>query len=219
MGIPPTQPDKDLKLSLGSRPKTTGMGPSQSRSAPSVGANTSPVDNMEHTALFLTVDALKLYWEAMAHSDANGWVEAITEEYNNLKQKNVFVEVGTPQDKHVHEGHLVFSEKIGPDGEVVKKKVRLVAKGYTEIWGEDYWNTYSPKLGCDSLLSLLAYAPAHDLGIHQMVAVAAYLNSDLTEEIYISPPKGVPICSGKVWQLRKALYSLKQAGLEWYRTL
>src|SRR5258708_38586520 len=89
------------------------MGPSQSRSAPSVGANTSPVDNMEHTALFLTVDTPHLYWEAMAHSDANGWVEAIMEEYNNLQQKNVFIEVGILQDKHVHEGCLVFSEKIG----------------------------------------------------------------------------------------------------------
>ncbi len=113
----------------------------------------------------------------------------------------------------------MFSEKIGLDGEVVKKKVRLVAKGYTEIWGEDYWNTYSPTLGCDSLLSLLAYAAAQDLKIHQMDAIAAYLNSDLTEEIYISPPKGIPICSGKVWQLKKALYGLKQVGLEWYHTL
>jgi len=174
------------------------MGPSQSRSPPSVGANTSPVDNMEHTALFLTADALHSYQEAMAHSDADGWVKAIMEEYHNLKQKNVFVEVGTPQDKHVHEGHLVFSEKIGSDGEVVKKKVRLVTKGYMEIWGE-YWNTYSPMLGHDSLLSLLAYTATQDLEIHQMDAVATYLNSDLTEEIYIRPPKGVLICSGKVW--------------------
>ena len=113
----------------------------------------------------------------------------------------------------------MFSEKIRSDGEVVKKKVRLVVKGYTEIWGEDYWNTYSPTLGHNSLLSLLAYAAAQDLEIHQMDAIAAYLNSDLTEEIYISPPKGIPICSGKVWQLKKALYGLKQVGLEWYHTL
>jgi len=133
--------------------------------------------------------------------------------------KRRFIEVEVPPDKCIHEGCLVFSEKIGLDGEVVKKKVRLVAKGYTEIWGEDYWNTYSPTLGRDSLLSLLAYAAVQDLEIHQMDAVATYLNSDLTEEIYISLPKGVLIHSGKVWRLKKALYGLKQAGLEWYRTL
>ena len=35
-GIPPTQPNKDPRLSLGSRPKTTGMGSSQPNNAPSV---------------------------------------------------------------------------------------------------------------------------------------------------------------------------------------
>jgi len=50
-----------------------------------VGTNNSPVDNTEHTGLFLTVDAPCLYWEAMAWSDANGWVKAIMEEYNNLQ--------------------------------------------------------------------------------------------------------------------------------------
>src|SRR5258708_13342196 len=47
-GIPPTQPDEDPKLSLGSRPKTTGTGPSQSSTAPSVVPNTSPFDNTAH---------------------------------------------------------------------------------------------------------------------------------------------------------------------------
>src|SRR5258708_9977315 len=218
-GIPPPQPDKDLKLSLGSRPKTTETGPIPSQGAPSVGTNNSPVDNTDHMALFLTTDALHSYQDAMAHSDADGWVEAIMEEYSNLQRKDIFVEVEVPPDKHVHEGRPVFSEKIRSDGEVVKKKVRLVTKGYTEIWGGDYWNTYSPTLGCDSLLSLLAYAKAQDLEIHQMDDVSAYLNSNPTEEIYISLPKGIPICSGKVWQLKKALYGLKQAGLEWYCTL
>ena len=74
-------------------------------------------------------------------------------------------------------------------------------------------------MGCDTLFSCLAYAASKDLEIHQLDAVAAYLNSDLTEEIYLSPPDGIPSTPGKVWRLKKALYSLKQAGLEWYSTL
>src|SRR5260370_36517831 len=65
-GIPPPRPDKDPKLSLGSRPKTTETGPIPSQGAPSVGANNSPVDNTDHTALFLTTDALRSYRDAMA---------------------------------------------------------------------------------------------------------------------------------------------------------
>src|SRR5260221_8616952 len=120
---------------------------------------------------------------------------------------------------HVHEGHLVFAEKVGSDGDVTRKKVRLVTKGYMEVWGEDYWHTYSPTLGRDTLFSCLAYAATHDLEIHQLDGVAAYLNSDLTEEIYLQPPDGVPTSLNTVWCLKKALYGLKQAGLEWYCTL
>ena len=94
-----------------------------------------------------------------------------------------------------------------------------MAKGFTEIWGEDYWHTYSPMLGHDSLFSSLAYATSSDLEIHQLDAVSAYLNSDLKEEIYLRPPDGVPVTPGKVWKLKKALYGLKQARLEWYHTL
>src|SRR5260221_6254469 len=88
-----------------------------------------------------------------------------------------------------------------------------------EVWGEDYWYTYSPTLGRDTLFSCLAYVAVCDLEIHQLDAVAAYLNSDLMEEIHLCPPDGVPTAPGTVWHLKKAIYGLKQAGLEWYHTL
>ena len=78
---------------------------------------------------------------------------------------------------------------------------------------------YSPTLGWDTLFSCLAYATSHDLEIHQLYAIAAYLNSDLMEEIYMHPPDDIPTTPGTVWHLKKALYSLKQARLEWYCTL
>ena len=78
---------------------------------------------------------------------------------------------------------------------------------------------YSPTLGHDTLFTCFTYAAAHDLEIHQLDAIMAYLNSDLHEEIYLHPPEGVPVQPGRVWQLRKAIYGLKQAGLEWFHTL
>jgi len=50
-----------------------------------VGTNNSPVDNTDHMALFLTTDAPHSYQDAMACSDADGWVKAIMEEYSNLQ--------------------------------------------------------------------------------------------------------------------------------------
>ena len=54
-----------------------------------------------------------------------------------------------------------------------------------EVWGEDFWHTYSPTLGCDTLFSSLTYAATHNLEIHQLDAITAYLNSDLMEVIYL----------------------------------
>src|SRR5258707_222451 len=165
------------------------------------------------------MDAPQSYREAMRCNDANGWVEAIVEEYQNLCWKGIFIKVELPPDMCIHEGHLVFTEKVRSEGEITKKKAQLVVKGYTEVWGEDYWHMYSPTLGCGTLFSCLTYAASRDLEIHQLDMVAAYPNSDLTEEIFLRPPEGIPSTLGKVWQLQKALDGLKQAGLEWYHML
>ena len=110
-----------------------------------------------------------------------------------MHHRGIFVEVEESLDICVHKGQLVFTEKIGSEGEVTRKKVRLIAKGFMEVWGKDYWNTYSPTLGHDTLFTGLAYATSLDLEIHELGAVAAYLNSDLTEELFLCPPTGVPL--------------------------
>ena len=78
----------------------------------------------------------------MGRVDADEWVEAITEEYNNLRRKGVFIEAECPMDMRVHEGCLVFAEKVGSDGDVTRKKVRLVTKGYMEVWGDTSQHTH-----------------------------------------------------------------------------
>ena len=140
------------------------------------------------------------------------------EEYSNLHHKGIFDEVKAPPDVlSMRGGWCLLRRSVLL--EVTRKKVRAVAKGFTDVWGEDYWHTYSPTLGWDMLFSCLAYAASHDLEIHQLDAIVAYLNSNLMEEIYLCPLDGIPTTPGMVWCLKKALYGLKQAGLEWYQTL
>ena len=93
-------------------------------------------------------------------------------------------------------------------------KVRLVAKGYTQVQGIDYEETFSPVARYKSIRYLLAHAALQDWEIEAMDVKLAYLHRVLKEEIYMEQPEGF-IAQGeevKVCRLECSLYGLKQAG-------
>jgi hypothetical protein len=67
----------------------------------------------------------------------------------------------------------------------------------------------------ETLRILLAITAAEDLEIHQMDVITAYLAGELEEEIYETPPPGVPGTEGLVYRLLKGPYGLKQSARVW----
>jgi len=114
----------------------------------------------------------------------------------------------------------VYTEKTDVDGNVTKYKARLVPKGYFQVMGIDYGETCSPVTHPETVRLILAIAAQLCLKIHQMDVETVFLNVDLDETEYIWPPDGVPIERGcDVYQLKKALYSMKQAPSVWYKNI
>jgi uncharacterized beta-barrel protein YwiB (DUF1934 family) len=82
----------------------------------------------------------------------------------------------------------VFKKKLRPNGTIKKYEARLVAKGYTQKEGEDYFDTYSLVAQLTTIRVLLSLAASHSLLIHQMDVKMAFLNGELEEEIYMDQP-------------------------------
>lgn len=71
------------------------------------------------------------------------------------------------------------------DGKIVRFKARLVAQGFRQIYGVDYFETFSPVVQRKTLRILMALAVENELEIVHLDIVSAYLNSTLDTPIYM----------------------------------
>ncbi len=151
--------------------------------------------------------------EALASPEAEDWKDAIAAEERGLQEKGVLVKAQCPTDIRPLKTRYVLSKKLGPDGSVIRYKARRVVQGFHQTYGKDFFETFSPVVGFDTLRLVLGLAAWHGWPISTMDFKQAYLNSGLEEEVYVKNPDGI------TEKLNKALYGLKQAGFEWNKTL
>ena len=101
-------------------------------------------------------------------------------------------------------------------------KARLIAKGYAQLAGIDYQETFPPVAKFTTLRTLLALAAENNWEIEGMDVKTVFLHSELAEEIYMEIPKGLrpeegdKISPGLACRLIKTIYSLKQSPRAWY---
>ena len=110
----------------------------------------------------------------------------------------------------------IYKIKTRSEGSIERYKSHLVAKGFTQEYGIDYEETFAPVARISSVRALLAVVAASIWDLFQMDVKNAFLNGDLSEEVYIQPSPGLSVESNKVCHLRRALYGLKQAPRAWF---
>src|SRR6185437_4320524 len=94
---------------------------------------------------------------------------------------------------------------------------RLIAKGFVQREGIDFEEVFAPVARMESVHLLWALAAVRCWKVHHLDVKSAFLNGELTEEVYVQQPPGFVIAGEEhmVLRLCKALYVLRQAPRAW----
>ena len=176
---------------------------------------------LSHTHVMTSIP--NSYREAVTSPKAAFWQKGIDKELVSHAKNSTWTLVPRSEAKNLLTSRWVFAVKQLPDdtGKLTETaKGRLVARGFQQIEGIDYTETFAPVIKFTTIRMLLALVAHFDLELHQMDVVTAFLNGDLDEDIYMEQPEGYVISSKPksdfVCKLLKAVYGLKQAHRQWH---
>lgn len=146
------------------------------------------------------------------------WNKAMAEEIDALERNQTWELVPKSRDVKPISCKWVYKIKRRTDGSIERYKARLVTRGFSQQYGLDYDETFSPVAKLTTVRVLLALAANKDWNLWQMDVKNAFLNGELDREIYMNQPMGFQSQDHPeyVCKLRKALYGLKQAPRAWY---
>ena len=169
------------------------------------------------------MDIPNTYEEAIRSKDAECWKAAMDRELDSLNANETWEIKPLPSDRSETKGRWVYTLKQGKEKNQVEYKARYVAKGYSQTYGVDYFDTYSPTTRFSSIRSILQMATNSDLILHQLDVKGAYLNAPIDTDIYLEQPAGYLQTDERntklTCHLKKSIYGLKQSGRNWHQTL
>ena len=131
-------------------------------------------------------------------------------EIEALEVNNTWTLVLLPPGKCPIGCKRVYRVKYLPDGSIERYKAWLVAKGFTQKFGLDYSEPFSPVAKSVSVRIMLSLAAVKGWFLHQLDVNNAFLHGDLVEDVYMCLPLGFHSKGENiVCKLNKSLYGLK----------
>ncbi|KAL8110529.1 hypothetical protein AgCh_026307 [Apium graveolens] len=141
------------------------------------------------------------------------WQQAMKSETESVEKNNTWELMKLPVGKKAIGLKWVFKVKKDANGEMVKYKARIVAKGYVQQQGRDFDKIFAPVTRLEIVRLPLALTAKNSWEVHHLDVKSAFLNGEIQEEVYVTQPKGF-VKKGKehfIYRLVKSLYGLRQA--------
>ena len=161
---------------------------------------------------YCRVDTPYTFEEAMSSNDSESWIKDMDKEIESLNENKTWELVEKIPNEKVIDVKWVYSKKSNDT-----YKARLVVRGFQQTNVID--DIYAPVAKMQTLKVLFSFCCQNGLIIEQMDVVTAFLNGEVSSEVYVGQPKGYSDGTNKVCKLRKALYGLRESPRAWYKCL
>ena len=112
-------------------------------------------------------------------------VNAMNEELEQTEKNQTWELVRRTKNKNVNGTKWVFKNKVNENGKEIRNKARLVCKGYGEVEGLDFEETFAAVARLEAIRMILAFTIYNKLKVYQMDVKSTFLNGNLEEEVYI----------------------------------
>lgn len=130
-------------------------------------------------------------------------------ELQALDKNNTWDVVPLPHSKRPIVCKWVYKIKLKSDGTLERYKACLVAKGYTQEYGINYQETFSPVVKITTIRCLIAIAASKGWSLFQLDIKNAFLREDLHEDVCMVLPPVVSHAPNSICKSTKSLYGLK----------
>lgn len=119
------------------------------------------------------------------------WQIAMKSELYAFDKNGTWILVDLPPHVKPIGSKWVYKVKHREDGSIKRYKARLATKGYNQIEGIDFFDTFSPVAKLTTVRTLLSLASTNSWHLHQLDVNNAFFHGELQEEVYMTIPDGV----------------------------
>ena len=112
------------------------------------------------------------------------WRDAMMDEYHSIMKNDVWEIVPKIEEKSVVTSRWLYKPKHAADGSVEKYKARFVARGFSQVEGIDYDETFAPIARYTSIRGLISIVAEMGWKIHQMDVKTTFLKGLLPNFLY-----------------------------------
>ena len=128
--------------------------------------------------------------EAMSDKFKDKYYQSILDELkshftNGSFYERIYNEEELPIGTKPIDSKWVHTAKVNENGNLMRYKSRLVLRGFKQIYGDSYFETYSPTASQDSIRSIIAHAAIYGMKLFHWDFKTAYLNSPLNEILFV----------------------------------